>query len=86
MRGTVVIHTVTASNDILDDHNWDGIYMSVAVDWGDPECPEVIDGDISESLLERRLHRDGWRVVSEDDAFVHDGTRWVRHGEGEVDA
>lgn len=60
-KGTVTIHKVMASNDALED--WD-IHMVVAIDH---DKQEVIDGDISEELLERRLRRDGWTITLKED-------------------
>ena len=54
--GAVTIHHVVASNDDLAD--WE-IHMVVAIDH---EKQEVVDGDISETLLIRRLRRDGWTI------------------------
>ena len=60
-KGTVTIYNVMASNDALDDWN---IHMVVAIDH---DKQEVIDGDISEILLERRLRRDGWTINEQED-------------------
>ena len=73
-KGTAVIHVVTAMNDVLSDNDWVDIELVIAVDHGNGE---VVDGDIRYDLLERRLRRDGWDVVDEDNAFTHDGNRWV---------
>lgn len=73
-RGTVTVHTVTGMNDILADNHIVDIGLLVAIDH---ENNEVIDADIRYDLLERRLRRDGWNVVDEDDVFIHNGNRWV---------
>lgn len=73
-RGTVIVHTVDGMNDILADNGFVDISLVVAIDH---EKNEVIDADIRYDLLERRLRRDGWNVVDEDDVFTHNGDRWV---------
>jgi len=74
-RGTVVLHAATAMNDIISDTGFVDIDVVIAIDH---KTGEVIDGDISYDLLERRLRRDGWDVVDELDEFTHDGSRWVQ--------
>lgn len=73
-RGTVTVHTVDGTNDILTDNQIVDVGLLVAIDH---ENNEVIDADIRYDLLERRLRRDGWNVVDEDDVFIHNGDRWV---------
>jgi hypothetical protein len=73
-RGTVVIHTLTASNDVTDDLGWEGILVEVALNH---DTWEVVDADVSEELLIKRLQRDGWTVINEDDMFIHNGWHWT---------
>jgi len=73
-RGTIIVHAVDGMNDVLADNGFVDISLVVAIDH---ENYEVIDADIRYDLLERRLRRDGWNVVDEDDVFVHNGDRWV---------
>ena len=62
-KGTVTIHNVMASFSVSDLHDWD-ISIVIAID---EDNQEVIDGDISEILLERRLRRDGWTINEQED-------------------
>ena len=71
---TATIHSITGSNDILSDTGWSDISLFVAIDH---ENEQVVDADIRDDLLERRLRRDGWDVVIPLATFVHNGDRWV---------
>jgi uncharacterized protein YjlB len=68
-RGTVIIHELDASNDITIDQGFEHIGVAVALDH---DTFTVVDADISAELLERRLRRDGWTVLHEDDVFEYD--------------
>lgn len=84
-RGTVIIHQCDAMNDITNDTGWQYITVVVALNH---DTWEVVDADVSETLLIKRLERDGWTVLHEDEAFVLQETapegdlvwrrRWVR--------
>ena len=73
-RGTAVVHTLTASNDVTEDTGWVDIFVSVALDH---DSYQTIDADISEELLVKRLQRDGWTVILEDDAFTCQAGHWI---------
>lgn len=81
-RGTVIIHQCDAMNDITNDNGWENIMVAVALNH---DTWEVVDADVSESLLIKRLQRDGWTVLHEDEAFVLQETApegdlvWRRH-------
>lgn len=73
-RGTVIIHQCDAMNDVTNDTGWQHIMVVVALNH---DTWEVVDADVSESLLIKRLQRDGWNVLHEDEEFVFN-QRWVR--------
>lgn len=79
---TAIIHSVSASNDVLTDIGWDYVDMYVAVQYSENNDGDVIGGDISWRALKDRLAAEGWTVIDEDDVFVFDShsSMWVRKG------
>jgi len=73
-KRTATIHRITGSNDMLSDTGWLNITLWVGVDH---ENDKLIDVDLRNDLLERRLERDGWSVVTTFTTFTHNGERWV---------
>ncbi len=71
---TVIIHELTACNDITDDNGWEFIDVVVALDH---DSFEVVGADISEVDLIAKMKEYGYRVLLEDDEFIHED-RWVR--------
>jgi hypothetical protein len=73
-KKTVIIHNVTASNDVTDDCNWVDIMIVVALDH---DNFEVVGADVSEVDLIEKMKAWGYHVLFEDDEFIYEN-RWVR--------
>lgn len=73
---TVIIHEVTASNDVTNDNGWENIMVAVALDH---DTFEVVGADVAANVLRERMQSYGYRVLHEDDEFVYDNA-WVRKG------
>jgi len=74
MSKTVIIHNLCAMNDVTDDIGITDINVIVALD---PTTFEVIAAHVDETALIANLTSQGWTVIHEDDAFIHDGDKWV---------
>ena len=73
-KRTVIIHNVTASNDVTEDNNWTDITVVIALDH---DNMEVVGADVSEVDLIARMQSYGYRVLFEDDEFVYKNG-WIR--------
>jgi hypothetical protein len=74
MSKTVIIHHLCADNDVTDDVGITDISVIVALDY---TTFEVVAAHIDEEALIANLTSQGWAVIHEDDAFTHDGDKWV---------